>query len=735
MSTPDRSIENDKTLIGRNYSPQEQSLGNEATFTNESKRGETPDSSFGVDLTSRYEIISVIGQGGMGKVYLAQDRRLKRKVAIKRIKSINDSTAKRFLVEAESLASINHYNIVQIFDYGHDAEGPYLIMEYVEAGTLADLLKAGPIQVDQSIRITCQLAEVLGKAHERGIIHRDIKPANILMTKDGQPKLIDFGLARDDSADSNHTIAGAVLGTLDYMPPEQRLDATLTDARSDLWSLAATFYQMVTGKSPRVVRLNLLPANLQDFAAKALEDDPAERYQTARDFVICLGGQIRSNPFQAVQSDDFQAGVCINCNAVNELNRKFCRKCANPLQTLCLNCESEMPVWDNICGECGGNQSKIIRQQEQEYADLIIECNILISNNKFAEAAKIIDLVKKLDKYRFTQFIDQVMKLKTVLEQSIEKSQQRKANDLESRIRICVREINENKCLDNKALIISAIDLTNKYLELNPNHEKIKNLRQSLLSRKGDPAGTRKLIKFEDCELAFCWCPPSKFLMGSPQSEQNRRNDENQVSVTLSKGFWIMETVVTQKLWQTLTGEQLDWEIRCGLGEDYPAYYVSWEMALDFCKKITSKLQSSGLIPRELCITLPTEAQWEYACRAGTQTAYSFGNDPSKLMDYAWFDYNSQDQLHPVRQKKPNDWGLYDMHGNVFEWTADEGYSKVLPGGIDPCLSLSEGIAALTHRGGSYRSEADRCRSAFRNEPAPNYSAYHSFRLAQISSR
>lgn len=248
------------------------------------------------------------------------------------------------------------------------------------------------------------------------------------------------------------------------------------------------------------------------------------------------------------------------------------------------------------------------------------------------------------------------------------------------------------------------------------------------------PAGTRKLIRFQDCELAFRWCQPGTFSMGSPENEKGRYDDENQVSVNLTKGFWMMETVVTQKLWQTVTGERLNWTKIYGLGDNHPAYNVAWKMAVDFCKNFTDKLQSSGLIPSELQLTLPTEAQWEYACRAGTQTAYCFGDNSRMLGDYAWFICNSKDQTHPVGQKKPNAWGLYDMHGNVWEWTADA-YEEKLRAGVDPYFEGEFGSDRV-NRGGGWGLVAAGCRSAIRNWLNPSFRNGNSgFRLVISPSR
>ena len=239
------------------------------------------------DLNSRYQVEGAIGRGGMGEVLLAIDTRLDRKVAIKRIlgeAARNKTAVDRFLNEAKSIAAINHPNIVQIYDYGRAKDGPFLIIEYVDGSSLLDRCRDEAMSPKEAIDLTCQLCDGLSRAHEQGIVHRDIKPANVLLTKNGVPKLTDFGLAKTTTSDHQVTVAGAVIGTPDFMPPEQHRDAAEVDSRSDLWSLAATLYQMVTGRSPKIIRFDLLPENMIGVLGRALEESKDDRFQTIIEF-------------------------------------------------------------------------------------------------------------------------------------------------------------------------------------------------------------------------------------------------------------------------------------------------------------------------------------------------------------------------------------------------------------------------------------------------------------------
>jgi formylglycine-generating enzyme required for sulfatase activity len=389
-----------------------QSLGDGATFAGQAKRRLSAEISLGdeqtlggggdaagldtvindievVDLEARYKVEGTLGQGGMGAVLLATDTRLERKVAIKRIlgeAAGNRIAVQRFLTEAKSIAALNHPNIVQIYDYGRAKDGPFLIMEYVDGGSLLDRCRESAIPLEEAIDLACHLCDGLAKAHDLGIVHRDIKPANVLLTRDGIPKLTDFGLAKATAGDHGQTMTGAVLGTPDFMPPEQRRDASLVDHRSDLWSLAATVYQMATGRSPKIIRFDLLPGELTKVLGKALEDAKDARYQSARELRDALKTSLRA---AVAVSEELEQGQCPSCGVKNDASRRFCRGCGDSLEAPCLSCAKPMPMWEEICGSCGSKQAPLIEERRHVIAAKQAEAEGLLGDCEFDRAAAI----------------------------------------------------------------------------------------------------------------------------------------------------------------------------------------------------------------------------------------------------------------------------------------------------------------------------------------------------------
>jgi len=209
--------------------------------------------------------------------------------------------------------------------------------------------------------------------------------------------------------------------------------------------------------------------------------------------------------------------------------------------------------------------------------------------------------------------------------------------------------------------------------------------------------------------MEFVLIPAGEFKMGSPSKEKDRFDYEcPSHKVTIKCSFYLGKSSVTQKQWKEIMGKNPSHF----KGEDRPVEMVSWKEARKFIKKLNEKEDTDKY-------RLPSEAEWEYACRAGTQTRYYFGDDESKLNEYAWYSENSVNETHPVGQKKPNSWGFYDMHGNVWEWVQDNWHENFNGAPSDGSAWEDENEVNRVSRGGSWFCAAILCRSAsrFRRDP------------------
>ena len=265
------------------------------------------------------------------------------------------------------------------------------------------------------------------------------------------------------------------------------------------------------------------------------------------------------------------------------------------------------------------------------------------------------------------------------------------------------------------------------------------------IAQGAEPKAVTNSIGMELIEI-----PAGEFTMGSPVGEKDHQDDEEQVAVTLTKSFWLGKTEVTQGQWQqVMSTEPWKGQPLVQADKDCPATYVSFFDAVEFCEMLTDLERKAGKLKANEEYRLPTEAQWEYACRAGTTTAFSFG-DESKLNSHAWWggldveaaskgeikagpgNAAREQYAHKVGLKKPNPWGLHDMHGNAAEWCSDW-FGKKLSGGTD--LVGPEGGSRRVLRGGGWWFGPDLCRSAIRGSSVPSYRfSALGFRVARSQS-
>ena len=235
---------------------------------------------------------------------------------------------------------------------------------------------------------------------------------------------------------------------------------------------------------------------------------------------------------------------------------------------------------------------------------------------------------------------------------------------------------------------------------------------------------TEKL--FNDIALEMIYIPAGTFLMGSPDNDSQAYKDEKpQHQVTITQPFYIGKYPITQEQYEAIMGNNPSYFKN---GGKYPVEYVSWNDAQEFCQKL-SKL--TGKTYR-----LPTEAEWEYAARAGNQSSYYYGDDENQLGDYAWYEENSNNQTYPVGQKKPNKWGLYDMLGNVWEWCEDDRHDNYNGAPTDGKVWIDNNCSQSEYRirrGGSWFDDSKCCRCAIRGMIFPAWcDSINGFRVVMV---
>ncbi|WP_420644386.1 serine/threonine protein kinase [Candidatus Leptofilum sp.] len=267
----------------------------------------------------RYKIIEEIARGGMAAVFLAEDPMIRRKVAVKvlsaKMLATDPNFYDRFQQEAETIAALEHSAVIPIYDFGHQGDLSYIVMRYMPGGTLEARLQNGALPLEETSYIIERVGAALGEAHEKGILHRDIKPANILFNGRNEPFLSDFGTAKNLQAAKGITGTGVMIGTVEYMSPEQIQGTKELDGRTDIYALGIVLFFMLTGELPfkgdsivSIVMAHLnnpipsvqaaiptLPSPWDELLQKALAKDPQDRYQTVDELVQAVKELIKKS--------------------------------------------------------------------------------------------------------------------------------------------------------------------------------------------------------------------------------------------------------------------------------------------------------------------------------------------------------------------------------------------------------------------------------------------------------
>ena len=659
----------------------------------------------------------------------------------------------------------NHPRIVRYFGHDHFIEKHeaevsvyiLILMELMEAN-LDGVLSQRALSEQDTVQYGIELLDALDHVHAQRYLHRDIKPENIFLHK-GHAYLGDFGISKKCGESMQ---AQSLAGTDEYMAPEvfrNPSDTGWYDHRADLYSLGLVLYEMVEKNLPyytegiaelqRCRRTNKeieftsdVSFGFREVVRKSLRADPEERFSTAREMQEALKGVGKKKETISVPSPSAFKKPEPDSRLVGERER-LVREVQNALSAS--NLESarawlqrleahlgEWRYWDSEYAALQEAIGRLTKRQEEETTnkndwedrreELIEATETAVNGGNAKEARRCLDLWRehldpskqkgKIGKWfeKSKGFEDRLLRLLTNEVERLEEEEELQAE---------LRRQAEGK------------------------HEAEERRRTAEeASKHWEPE--KRIIN--SIGMEFVYIPPGTFTMGSPKKESERDRDEVQHKVTLTKGFYLQTTQVTQGQWEAVMGNNPS---QLKGGDRYPVENVSWDDCWDFIKELNS---NEGV---EL-YRLPTEAEWEYACRAGSTTKYCFGDSESLLDEYAWYhDVNrlgkhvrghldregehvrvhldgEETGTHQVGHKKPNAWGLFDMHGNVNEWCRDwKGkYPKVTV--TDP-TGPSSGKTRVV-RGGSWCNSDRGCRSAHRDCVKPGGRGFIlGFRLVRIA--
>jgi serine/threonine protein kinase/class 3 adenylate cyclase/formylglycine-generating enzyme required for sulfatase activity len=728
-------------------------------------------------IFGEYRLIKELGKGGMGQVFLAKDS-FENPVAIKLLLAgdgATESQLARFAREADIMAKLNHRNICRIVKVGEVDNTRFIAMELIDGPCLSDVITKNGLDLEElyinrresiksamgtswsskknykdrelvnfTISFFLDLLAGLQYAHQHSILHRDLKPANIMCRREGEPVLMDFGLAQHDvEEDGEVSLSGQIVGTIDYMAPEQAAGDEI-DVRADVYSTCAILYLLLTGKKHFQSSGNIL-TDLQDLREHVAPNPSKYRKGISEDLDVVI--QKGLNPSAHERYSDIES-LMSDLKAVMEGLPILARR-DNILQKTTRWAKRHKAITGLALGSIVTISTLSLTHVQQMSSTLKAyrEAELRAAEERKRALGSLSDLQKALDK-------------------AIENQNWIQSKEIALRLLVYDKENEEAK------EIIARADYENlnkdfPYIEHPPSgfNQRILYLERAIqqwqnLADRGNPFAQDRLIDFQEqlelereivpekqdlidqlgmkedqkghfidhpCGIRFRYIPPGRFQMGDVVSKPVH-------PVLITRGFFLSETEISQKQWLSL----FDINPSKNQNSEYlPVTNLNWAEALMYCNALNdeygyqtisddedpSRIHLSLIMSRR-GFRLPTEAEWEYACRSDQPNEDFFWwqderFNVKKSISPMWFEENTGTSFddraaRPVGEYQPNPWGLKDMNGNVWEWvldTYDANFYRMSDTEDPICIKvIGQGVV----RGGGFRSSMFLCRNGSR---------------------
>ena len=737
----------------------------------------------GHKVFGRYTLARLLGRGGMGVVWLARDEELEQEVALKFLPEVvmgDNGAIDDMRRETRRARELTHPNIVRIHDFLRDSRMAAISMEYVAGDSLGNRRLELPARVFEPAELAKwveQLCGALEYAHTMAkIVHRDLKPANLMVDARGDLKIADFGISAtlSDTTTRVSKQAGSS-GTPVYMSPQQMMGEKPA-ATDDIYSLGATLYELLTGKPPfytgnvllqvqnkvppsvaeRRAELGItvagagdpgIPAAWEETIAACLAKQPQDRPQSASEVWARLSGGA------VVGSEERGASRSASVPSTQSIPSTASASAPSPIGTW----KSKLPLviglaallavssgmgWYYGIEQPAQRRAEILRQEQEREAEQKRQAELA----RLEAARQEADRARKAAEELATQAArerDEQARLAAEAAAKAERERQsavaaraeqerlaaaQAAAELARRAAEAERERQAEVAARAEHARLVAVEAAAQAAAEQARRDAAEREQQQQEDAEraaldSTPLGVGQTLTIPDLKLELMPIPTGSFMMGS----SNGDSDETPVThVQITRPFWLGKTEVTQVQWEAVMGRNPS----KFSGSERPVENVSYDDAMEFCRKLTARERAAGRLTSGYEYTLPTEAQWEYACRAGTTSDYV-----GSLDAMGWCQENSGNRTHPVGQQPANAWGLYDMRGNVWEWCRDW-YADRLPGVTvrDP-VGPSSGVCRIG-RGGCWFNSATLCRSAYRYRFGPGERDNSlGFRLALSSVR